>query len=187
MDQSLSSGRKQRRDTESITFRLDRQTLNKLRHEAAQKDVSINTLVSHIIKVHGEWHANAAKAGFISVRKAFLTSLMEKLPEQEVSSISEQIAKKETKDFVLLLRNEYTLEAALGVVECWIRISGFPFRHENTDTIHSYVIQHEMGKRMSNYLAELYRNLFHEFLLKKVHFDLTDNAISFVVDLAKES
>ena len=183
----MSSSRKQTRDTESITFRLDRQTLNKLRHEAAQKDVSINTLVSQIFKRHGEWHSNAAKAGFISVRKGFLTRLMEKLSEQEVSSISEEIAKKETKDFVLLLRNEYSLEAALGVIECWIIISGFPFRHEDTDTIHSYVVQHEMGRKMSNYLAELYRNLFLEFFLKKVYFDLTDNAISFVVDLNKET
>ncbi|HEX9319288.1 MAG TPA: hypothetical protein VF884_10160 [Nitrososphaeraceae archaeon] len=157
-----------------------------MRHEAAQKDVSINTLVSQIIKQHGEWHSNASKAGFVSVRKGFLTRLMEKLPEQEVSSISEQIAKKETKDFVLLLRNEYTLESALNVLECWIRICGFPFRHENTETIHSYVIKHEMGNRMSNYLAELYRNIFHEFFLKKVQFDMTDNAVSLVIDLLEE-
>jgi len=157
-----------------------------LRHEASQKDVSINTLVSQIIKQHSEWHSNAAKAGFVSVRKGFLTQLMEKLAEHEVSDISEQIAKKETKDFVMLLRNEYTLVSALNVLECWIRICGFPFRHENADTIHSYVIQHEMGKKMSNYMAELYRNLFHEFFLKKVHFDLTDNAVSFVVDLMEE-
>ena len=130
---------------------------------------------------------NQTQAGFISVRKGFLTKLMEKLSDQEVSSISEVIAKKETKDFVLLLRNEYSLEAALGVIECWIIISGFPFRHENTDTIHSYVLQHEMGRKMSNYLAQLYRNLFLEFSLKKVHFDLTDNAISFAVDLNKET
>ena len=183
----MSSSRKQTRDSQSITFRLDRQTINKLRREAAQKDVSINTRVSQIIKRHGEWHSNAAQAGFISVRKSFLIRLMEKLSDQEVSSISEEIAKKETKDFVLLLRNGYSLEAALGVIECWIVISGFPFRHENTDTIHSYVVQHEMGRKMSNYLAELYRNLFLEFFLKKVRFDLTDNAISFVVDLNKET
>ena len=83
----MSSSRKQTPDTESITFRLDRQTLNKLRHESAQKDVSINTLVSQIIKRHGEWHSNGAQAGFISVMRGFLTKLMEKLSDQEVSSI----------------------------------------------------------------------------------------------------
>jgi predicted HicB family RNase H-like nuclease len=49
--------------SESITFRLDSIILNKLRNEANQKDVSINTLVSQIIKQHTDWHSNAAKAG----------------------------------------------------------------------------------------------------------------------------
>ena len=38
--------------SESITFRLDNTILNKLHHEAKQKDISVNTLVSHIIRRH---------------------------------------------------------------------------------------------------------------------------------------
>ena len=38
--------------SESITFRLDSTILNKLHHEAAQKDISVNTLVSRIIRRH---------------------------------------------------------------------------------------------------------------------------------------
>ena len=181
----MSVSRKHKRDTESITFRLDRQTLKKLRNEASQNDVSVNTLVSQIIKQHGDWHSNAAKAGFISVRKVFLTKLMDMIPDHDVNSLSEQIAKNEMKEFILLLRNDYSVEAGLSVLESWIRSCGFPFRHENTETIHSYVIQHEMGIRMSNYLAEMYRYLFQEFSLKKAHFDLTDNAIALVVDTMK--
>ena len=39
-----------------------------------------------------------------------------------------------------------------------------------------------MGKKMSLYLAELFRNLFDEFSLNKVQFDLSENIVSFVVD-----
>ena len=35
---------------------------------------------------------------------------------------------------------------------------------------------------MSLFLAELYRNVFEEFGLISVHFDLTDNTLSFIVD-----
>jgi predicted HicB family RNase H-like nuclease len=38
--------------SESITFRLDSNILNKLYHEAEQKDISVNTLVSHIMRRH---------------------------------------------------------------------------------------------------------------------------------------
>ena len=174
--------KKQKRDTESITFRLHSGSLQKLRQEAEQKDISINTLVTQIIKQHGDWHSNASKAGFIAARRAFLVKVMDRISENDITSISEGLAKNETKDFVLLLRNEYSLESALKTIEVWIRVSGFAFRHENTDTIHSYIIQHDMGKKMSLYLAELFRNLFDDFSLKKVQFDLSENIVSFVVD-----
>ena len=108
--------------------------------------------------------------------------VMEMISEQEISSISKNVSAKETKDFVLLLRNEYNIDSVLSVLEGWIRSSGFPFRHENTDNVHSYVIRHDMGKKMSLCLAELYRNVFEEFSLRTVRFDLTENTLSFIVD-----
>ncbi len=174
--------KKQQHQSESITFRLDSSILNKLHHETKQKDISVNTLVSHIIRRHIDWHSNAAKAGFVTVRRGLLSNLINRLPEKEISSIAEYIAKNETKDFVLLLRNEYNIESALDVIETWIKISGYPYRHEVNYTRHSYVIQHDMGKNWSLYMAELYRFLFKEFGLKKVEFDLNDNTLDFIVD-----
>ena len=168
--------------SESITFRLDSTILGKLHYEAEQKEITVNTLVSHIIRRHIDWHSNAAKAGFVIVRRGLLSNLINRLPEKEISSIAEYIAKNETKDFVLLIRNEYDIESALDVIETWIKISGYPYRHEVDYTRHLYVIQHDMGKNWSVYLAELYRFLFEEFGLKKVEFDLNHNTLDFIVD-----
>jgi hypothetical protein len=168
--------------SESITFRLDSTILNKLHREAEQNDISVNTLVSHIIRRHIDWHSNAAKAGFVTVRRGLLISLINRLSEKEISSIAEYIAKNETKDFVLLLRNKYNIESALDVIETWIKISGYPYRHDANYTRHSYVIQHDMGKNWSLYLAELYRFLFEEFGLKRAEFDINHNTLDFIVD-----
>ena len=72
--------------SESITFRLDSTILNKLHSEADQKDISVNTLVSHIIRRHIDWHSNTPKAGFIAVRRLFITNFMSYLSEQEIVS-----------------------------------------------------------------------------------------------------
>ncbi|MGB7953218.1 MAG: hypothetical protein WCF23_04495 [Candidatus Nitrosopolaris sp.] len=168
--------------SESITLRLDSIILNKLQREAEQKDTSINALVSHVVRRHIDWHSNAAKAGFVTVRRGLLIDLINRLPDKEISSIAEYIAKKETKDFVLLLRNEYNIESALDVIETWIKISGHPYRHEVNYTRHSYVIQHDMGRNWSLYMAEQYRFLFEEFELKRVEFDINNNTLDFVVD-----
>jgi hypothetical protein len=49
-----------------------------------------------------------------------ISNLIHRLPEKEISSIAGYIAKNETKDFVLLLRNKYNIESALDVIETWI-------------------------------------------------------------------
>jgi hypothetical protein len=95
------------------------------------------------------------------------------------------LAKKGTKDFVMLLRNLYNIESALDVIETWIRISGHPYRHEVSHTKHTYIIQHDMGRNWSLYLAKLYQYLFEEFELKKVDFDVNNNTLDFVVDTEK--
>ncbi len=177
-----NGGKQHQNHSESITFRLNDFILSKLHREAEQRDISVNTLVSHIIKEYMDWHSNSAKAGFVTVRKGLLSNLINRLPEKEISSISEYIAKKETKDFVLLLRNEYNIVSALDVIETWIKISGYPYRHEVNHTRHSYVIQHDMGKNWSLYISELYRFLFEEFGLKRVEFDLNPNSLDFTVD-----
>ena len=81
-------------------MRLDRIVLDKLRREAEQKDISVNTLVSHLIRRHIDWHSNAEK-WFVNVRRGLLIDLINRLPEKEISLIAKYIAKKETKDFVL--------------------------------------------------------------------------------------
>ena len=82
-----------------------------------------------------------------------------------MSSVAEDLAKREIKDFVFLLRSKYNIESSLDVIETWIRISGHPYRHEVSYSRHSYVIQHDMGRNWSLYLAEPYR-----FLLKNSNY-----------------
>ena len=48
------------------------------------------------------------------------------------------------------------------VIETWIKISGYSYRLEVNYTRHMYVIQHDMGKNWSLYMAEQYGLLFEQ-------------------------
>jgi hypothetical protein len=178
---------KTRGKSESVTFRIQSRTLKNLRHEAEQKDVSTNTLANQIIKEHLNWHSNAAKAGFISVRRPFVSKVIKHLPEQEIISLAEYVAKTTNKDAILLMRNEYTIKSALDFLESWIKISGYPYRHEETNNgqnRHSYIIQHDMGMKVSLYLATLCKSLFEELgqSKRRIEFDKTENTLAFIID-----
>jgi hypothetical protein len=97
------------------------------------------------------------------------------------------VAKTANKDSILLLKKEYTIKSALDFLETWIKISGYPYRHEqdnNGQNRHLYVIQHDMGKKWSIYLANLYQFLFDELgeNKRRIEFDKTENTLAFTID-----
>lgn len=179
----MSTSEKAPAITESITFRIPLRVLDRIKHESEHKQVSTNTLVNQIFKEHVDWHFAAAQAGFVPVRRVMVARLVDHLTDKEIVDIAQQLAKTETKGFVLLLRDEYNLTSALDVFETWIRTSGYAYVHKSDSARHSYVIQHKMGRKWSLYLAEQFRFLFSEHGLKEPEFDITDDTISFKVDV----
>jgi hypothetical protein len=173
--------------SESITFRLDSETIKILRHEAGQQEISTNALVNHIIKEHLKWHSHAPKAGFISVRRTLIMNLLNFLSERDIIAVAENVAKTTNKDSILLLENEYTMKSALEFLERWIKISGYVYKHEEINggqNRHAYIIQHDMGMKWSIYLANLYQFLFDELNEnnKRIEFEKTENTLAFTVN-----
>jgi hypothetical protein len=114
-------------------------------------------------------------------------NLMNFLSEQDIISVAENVAKTTNKDSILLLENEYTMKSALDFLECWIKISGYVYRHEEVNdgqNRHMYVIQHDMGMKWSIYLAYLYQFLFSELNenSKRIEFEKTENTLAFTVN-----
>jgi hypothetical protein len=183
MSMAPNSMNGERKFTEPLTTRIDRPLLQKLRDEANKNEVSLNSLVTHIFKQHVDWHTNASKAGFISVRRGLLTKLMEKVDEKDLLEIAEFIAKNEARSFILLLRNEYNITSAIDVFETWIKIVGYPYRHDFHFGRHSFVLNHNMGRKWSIFILTMYQLIFEDFGIKLEDVDIDENMITFGFDL----
>jgi len=178
--------------SDSITFRFDNEVIKNLRHEAQQKDISTNSLVNQIVKEHLNWHSNAAKAGFIAVKRSLIIEVMNHLSEQEIVSIAEHVAKTTHKDSILFIEKEYTIKSALDFLENWIKVSGYTYRHEELNDgqhRHMYLIQHEMGIKWSTYLANLYQFLFDELKKSKdkIEFVKTENTLASLMVITQKA
>ena len=167
------------------TFRLNNALLNELREESQQKRTSLNTLVSQALQSHAEYHTFAAKVGMVSMPKALLIRLMEKIAEEDVRALSEYIAKNELKDAILMMKTTYDSDTVMEFIESWTRAGGYPYRHIIEDSEgsagkkkHSFIIQHDMGKRWSLFFVELFKFAFAQTDLK-IDFQHTANTITF--------
>ena len=178
-----------RRDqTETITLRLEKKILTKLRRESEQNQTSLNTLANQIFRQHIDWHSKASKAGYVPLLKPVIIKLLDRLSEEDVIRVAEEVSKDMFKDVMLLLRDENDLVSTLNVIETWVRVSGFAYKLEVDEDkeVYSYVIQHDMGKKFSLLLAARARVIL-ERLEKQGNFVVTDNTIVLKVDVGKTS
>ena len=167
----------------NVTLRFDGDVLEQLRKEANQKRVSLNTLASQVFKTHTEFSSASTKAGMIPFPKNLLVRLMNRLSEEEVQQLSQEIAKNEMKDMLLTIKHQYSTEAFIDLIDSWVRVCGFAFTHDHSDNTHSFIIQHEMGRRWSIYLEELFKFVFNDLGTKWSDFQSTEKTITFNVDV----
>jgi hypothetical protein len=176
-----------RRDqTETITLRLEKKILTKLRRESEQNQTSLNTLANQIFRQHIDWHSKASKAGYVPLLKPVIIKLLDHLSEEDVIQVAEEVSKDMFKDVMLLMRDENDLVSTLNHIETWIRMSGFPYKVEVDEDkeVYSYVIQHDMGRKFSLLLATRARVIL-ERLENQGNFVVTDNTIVLKVDVGK--
>jgi len=165
----------------STSLRIDPETLNKLNSESKKAEVSLNSLVNQILKQHVEWHSKAADAGMGTIFKPMLKHLMSQLDEDSVKSLAKKIAKQEGKDFMMLLSQEYDIHTALKLIETWLKVIKYPYSYEVDGKEHKFFIRHDLGKKYSIYLSELYENVLNEFDVK-LKFKIEQNSVTFVID-----
>lgn len=89
--------------TEAATFRFDRSMLDQLRLEAKQKQINLNTLLNQIVRSHLEWHANAAKAGFVPIRRQVIRRLFDSLSEEQVRALASSVGQELTDETMLIM------------------------------------------------------------------------------------
>jgi hypothetical protein len=122
---------------------------------------------------------DAAQARLYHVPRSSMSRIVDKLTEEELSELATTIAKKDFVDIGLLLRGEFTLSSFLNILENWSRVSSFPYKHEVNNQLHNFIIEHDMGRKYSFLIKEIYRHILEEMFETKSDFTITDNTIVF--------
>jgi hypothetical protein len=168
-----------REDTESISFRVNKEMLDKLRAEADVRRLSTNSLAIQIFSDYIAWHIAAQRAGFIAITAKFVSKLLENVEEEEIARIAREFATNGSKEVLLILRNECSMESMLDVVETWARVCGYTFKVMTKDSRTTYVIQHNMGRKWSILIRELLSQIYEDFGRPSPIFDISDNIVSY--------
>jgi predicted hydrocarbon binding protein len=167
----------------NLTVSSDGSLLEQLKEESLEKDLSLNSLVNQILRLHVDWYSNASRAGFLPIRRIAIQKFLERYTEDELYQIGLDVAKETNKDLVLLMRDKFDLDNALHVIESWMKASNYPYRHSVTDRTHKIVIHHDMGTKWANYLAGVFTGVLELFNVTDVQFDHTQCTLICIINM----
>ena len=165
--------------TSTMTFRIDEDVLNKLRLESEHRETSLNTFVNHIFKRYVEWDMFEAKVGMIPIAKPIIVELFGTLSKDHIVDMANRIGKNVVRDTALFMRGDFNLDSFISWFEARMRASSIEINHNIKNSVHTFIIKHDLGENWSLYHTTVLGLIFREVLEKKVDFEYNSGMMSF--------
>ena len=170
--------------SENVSFRLSKDIIDKLKTEAQQKQISLNTLANQVFDFYVNY-TSSANADMMPMPKEALLELVEGYSEEQLKSMAENVHKKVALDITYQLRGRYDFGSMLDVAEYMVKGKGVPYKHlidEHNKDRHTFIIQYGMSKKFSYFKAELTRAFFEPVSTKKPEYTITDKMVAITVE-----
>ena len=167
--------------TESISFRLNRKTLQKLRAYSDTEGTTLNAYVNQLLTQAIEWNVLAAKSGWVPVPKNALSLILEKIDDKTIQQVAETNGKTIPKDLLLAMKGVYTIQEWISTLRNRAVAAGFKYSEIPENGSIKIITQHDMGLKWSNYFKAYYETSFKQFGCNP-KFTVSENTIAMEID-----
>jgi hypothetical protein len=166
------------RRTITMTFRIEEGTMDLLRIESENREVSLNTLVNQILRRYVEWDMYEAKVGMLPIAKPVVSALFGEISKDQVVELAKKVGKNAVHDIALFMKSRMDLPSFLSWFEMRMKSSSIEFsRNRLANGTNTYVMRHDLGYNWSLYHKTLLELIFNEVLQKRIDVKITPTTI----------
>jgi hypothetical protein len=166
--------------TESVSFRIERSTLDDLREESKEKIESLNVLVNKILRFHIDFHKPILLVGHIYFPKTLISKIFDMLTDEQIEEVAEDYIKG-AKEQMQMSRQKYTPLDYLDGLRKWLNASAIPYEYQKTDSGVTLKIRYEMGKKWCIFSGRFHELMFRDFGVEDLTVEITDNTVTLTI------
>ncbi|HEY7570069.1 MAG TPA: hypothetical protein VH796_01750 [Nitrososphaeraceae archaeon] len=164
-------------ETATVTFRIDKSVLDKIRAEATHHNMSLNSFLNQILKEFTEWDMFMPDAGSIPVAKPVVVQMFQKLTKDEIQNLATKIGKNAIEDMVLFMKGSMDLDSFLKWLEVRMKNCSVDINHIVEKNKHTYVMKHELGENWALYNKTMLETIFKELFERPIDIRIHNDAI----------
>ncbi|QLH11030.1 hypothetical protein [Nitrosarchaeum sp. AC2] len=172
----------QKKKTETMSFRLDSNVLDKIRKESESQGISLNVLANKIFSRYTEWSMFEPKVGMVPIAKPIVSALFQKLTEKETVELAKKIGQSIVSDIATFMKGTMDVDSFVSWFVTRMRISDFEINHVVKNEKHTYIIKHDLGYNWSLYHKTVLQLIFNDVLEKKIDSEINENMMKIVFE-----
>jgi hypothetical protein len=169
---------KEKIKTDSMTFRIEKDIMQKLREDAKNKGISLNTFINQIIRNFLDWYIFEPKIGMIPISKPVVVELFHSLTKEEISNIASNVGKSAIYDITLFMKSKVDIDSFLQWFELRVKNSPMQLYHTVNGKIHIYTIKHDICINWSYYYKVILERIFNEVFNKNVEINISEGSFT---------
>jgi hypothetical protein len=164
----------------TITFRLNRKTVEAFRTESEKSGISINALVNQVLSHYVDWDSFESKVGLIPFPKAVLNKIFKELDSDQLTKLATSVGRNTALDMAIFMKGRIDVLDFVSWIETRMHNSGFEVIHlfDKVESVHTVTIKHDLGKKWSVYLKIMLESALSEYFRKSSEFIVSDSILS---------
>jgi hypothetical protein len=166
-----------RNETATVTFRIDKVVLDRIREDAEHRDVSLNSFLNQILRGFTEWDMFMPDAGSIPVAKSVVVQMFQKMTKDEIQDLAIKIGKNAIEDMVLFMRGSIDLDSFLRWIEVRMKNCSVDINHIVDSNKHRYIMKHNLGENWALYNKIMLETIFKELFEIPFSFQIYNGTI----------
>jgi hypothetical protein len=161
------------------TIRISRQLDKLLEKEAANKRVSVNSLISYMITKYAEWDRYVESLHFVAIPPDGLRLIIGSLDDEKVKEIGQQIGSRHLQEFMMLWFKKISIDSFFNGLTLFCRYSGMAKYDMDIIDGREYVVvmNHDLGGKWSIFMKYLLEDGMKKTLNIIPKIDITESSV----------
>jgi hypothetical protein len=166
--------------TTTRTIRISRQLDRILEKDAANKRVSVNSLITSIIIKYSEWDRYVESLRFVSMPPDGLRLIIGSLDDEKIKEIGHQVGSRHFQEYMMLWFKKISIDSFFDGLTIFLRYSGMAKYDMDTPDGRDYVItlHHDLGKKWSIFIQTILEDGMKRTLNIIPKVDITESSIT---------
>ncbi len=174
-------GTELKRGSVTVSCRLDKTLYELLQVDAKARSISLNSLITGIMRRYVSWEKYADEVGFVPLFRETVRLIFEYLHEEQVQEIAERLAVTVPREMLALMFNKSDFNSIVVFLEVTLSRYG-TVHHKISGTTHDFIIYHNVNKKFSNFLAHAAKVMAEDLSFKLDVLNIDSKILSLRID-----